>query len=345
MFDVSKLKRNAGLSALAVGAGLMVAGSPAMAFSVDGLYDAAEGYTGSIDLTGTFELEGGKNPPPALTVGGATLYYGQDTSDGGTNNVHLLFDFGRHIDDNSYGDGAIGWASDGNGSKNHSFKDLAGSDTLEFWVGDDVVEVDYLDKKSFTACVICADGEGNDAGERVANVASSLEFDVNTATVDTSTGVTDPVRTGDSGSSPVPTLGADTGNTPAQIAARYAEVEAVSNWEYDTIYEIELERSKFGDGPLNLAQIASAILGVPDTGNAIPLVHFSPNKMGKNKVTWTCTDIISIGSSNICASTPGDPGDPGDPSIPEPSTLAVFGVGLLGLGALQRRRRKVAKTE
>jgi len=65
--------------------------------------------------------------------------------------------------------------------------------------------------------------------------------------------------------------------------------------------------------------------------------------VGKNNVTifdtsWTNTGFVDCPPGS-CGVTPPPPPPPPPPPVPEPASIALLGVGLLGLGAFRLRRR------
>ncbi|MBC8441299.1 MAG: PEP-CTERM sorting domain-containing protein [Deltaproteobacteria bacterium] len=76
-----------------------------------------------------------------------------------------------------------------------------------------------------------------------------------------------------------------------------------SDWIFEVIYEFKL----------------AGITGFDINNFNIDIIHVSPNKIGKNKV-YT------------------DPPTPPTNPVPEPATMLLFGIGLLGIGAIGRKK-------
>jgi len=248
---------------------------------VDGRLDPAEGYTQGWFLDFAVERV-------ADTVSGGQLWVHQDA---GTGDVTALFSQPLTLVDNTYGDNAIGWGKGvAPSGKNHNFKDLAGSDKAQFVFTDgtgsvvlDVV-VDYISETSrgsgayATLGVTGPDGQVNtgDASDVLA-VGTSLNYNFNT-------------------------LGfVETENSPA-TDEDYSENPLFAGWVFEVIYEIRVSGDLFEEEGFGEVDI--------------PIVHDSPNKIGKNKVY-------------------PDPRDP----VPEPTTLGLLA---LGGGVVMLRRRRLA---
>ena len=248
---------------------------------IDGRWGPGDGYTDLFNLT--LNVEGLKKDDPLILAPdlGKLLTYEDPVS----GDVSVIFIQPLTLVDNTYGVNAIGWGIDAPSGKGHKFSDLVNSDKAHFAFTDALGNVVLDFELDYFAEIGAGYGspgvEGKD-GKVITGSASdllawgtSLEYDFNTLGHDTFT--TDSPLTDDS----------------------YTDPASAPGWIFDVIYEVKVDGDVFGDNGFG--------------GVTIPVVHDSPNKIGKNKVY---TD---------------------DPAVPETGTLTAF---LLGLTALSRRKRR-----
>ncbi len=277
---------------------MLVLAAAAAAVTVDGRVESGEYLTG-YELS--FQVEN------AGVVGGGELWLHRAA--GG--DLVVAFTLPKTLVDNSYGTTAIGWVAAAPSGKHHNFKDLIGSDdgrfAFEFVLNDGTrttlldVTMDYLhglgNKKEDPPYVggVTTGGEFEIAvGHDDDIVASSTSLAYNWDTF----GAAHPGYFGKDSNSPA--ADDDYGNP------------TLSGWLYEVTYEFQIAGDVFSGVSIDLND--------PSFLN-IPLIHASPNKIGKNKV-WP-----QIG-----------PPIPSSPPIPEPVTLLSMlgGVGAL-IGYVRRR--------
>ena len=258
---------------------LALAAAPAQATPVaDGRFDPSEGYTTQLGIE--LDIEKG-----VTGLGGAQLW--QHVGAGGDVSIALILPV--TLVDNSYGIHSIGWGADALSGKHHNFKDLVGSDKAQFVFTDDTGAIvldfvlDYLAPigSGWGASVESRDGEIlTGSADDILAFGTSLDFNLNALGYSQFTE-----------NSPEPAIPGE--YTPPPPSA--------PDWIFEVVYEVQISGDAFG----------AAEFG----GAEIPIVHASPNKLGKNKVF----PVI------------GKP-------IPEPATIALFAIGLLAMAARHPRR-------
>jgi len=261
-------------------AAILVAAEVCGAPIIDGRFDPAEGYTSGQWLNLAVEKSD-------TIVPGGQLWFHQAT---GTGDVSVALALPTALVDNTYGDNRVGWGKGvAPSGKNHNLEALRGSDMARFTfpdtAGNTVLDVilDYMSETSTGSGTYASLGvTGGDGDVRTGSAAdvlgwgTSLDYNFNALGF---------VLTEDS---------------PATDAA-YTENPDFAGWVWDVAYELQVAGSLFADD------------GFGDV--TLPVLHVSPNKIGKNKVYP----------------------ETGGNEIPEPATIALvaFGAGLV----LLRRRR------
>lgn len=267
--------------ALGVWIALYIPGAVSAAPIIDGRYDPAEGYTNGWSLD--FSVEKSDN-----IVSGGQLWVHEDAS---TGDVSVAFVQPLTLVDNTYGDNTVGWGKGvAPSGKNHNFEDLLESDKARFVFtdadGNTVLDItlDYIAETSAGSGVYRSPGVAGSDGavdtgsaDDVKEWGSSLDYNFNT-------------------------LGFVLTENSPETDALYTENPSYPGWEFAVAYELRVDADVF------------AAVGFGEV--AVPIVHNSPNKIGKNKV-WP---------------------DPGDP-LPEPGAVSILALGGLTLLARRRRRR------
>jgi hypothetical protein len=254
---------------------VVLSGLPAKADPfIDGRFLPSDGYT--TGYYASFEVEGDPLIPVADK---GQLWTYQDSI---TKDLSVAFILPKSLVDNSYGTTAVGWGSYAPSGKGHKFTDLIGSDDAQFVFTDGLGNIvldftmDYIhgygikpdDKPDKNlppyASGGVVDGEGYidtikyDPLDILAE-ATSLEYNYVTF------GSSYPGNFGKDSDSPA------TGSQDPADPDSYnvSDPPGPSGWVFDVIYEFQISGSMFSNG-----------FG----GINIPLLHISPNKIGKNKV-------------------------------------------------------------
>lgn len=279
----TKKKQLIGTAAVALLA--VILGSAAHAVPIiDGRFDPAEGYTNEFSLA--LNVEGlSKGDPLILAPDPGTLWTYVDP---GTGDLSLILIQPLSLIDNTYGANAIGWNGDAPSGKGHRFEDLVGSDKAQFTFTDGLgnvvldIVVDYINEVQAGVEYRSGGVLGKDGG-----VATGSAFDV--------------LEWGTSLDYNLNTLGHNTFLVDSPLSVPdYTDPASAPGWVFEVVYELKIDGDAFGGNGFGAV--------------AIPIVHDSPNKIGKNKV-YTETE---------------------DPLIPETGTLAMFAAGLIGLSRKKR---------
>ena len=245
---------------------------------IDGRFDSSEGYTTGITLS--FAVE-----DTTTIVHGGRLWTYQDSS---TGDLSVYFMQPLTLVDNTYGANSIGWGSDAPSGKNHNFKDLIGSDKAQFVFtdgqGNIVLDIitDYFSETAKGSGVYDSMGVTGDKDSAV-TVGSADDVLAWSSSLDYNFNVLNHKLIVDS---------------PA-TDLNYTENPNYKGWMFEVGYELRIAGSVFGAN------------GFGDV--TIPIVHDSPNKIGKNKVYPT----------------------------PEPATMLLLAAGIPLF--LKRRRRQAGK--
>ncbi len=245
---------------------------------VDGRLDPSEGYT-----TGYY-LDLNVQDAGVISDQGQLWYYQDQTS----NDLYVAMLQPLTLIDNTYGTNTVGWGTNvAPSGKNHKFGDLKGSDKARFTISDGAQNVvfdftlDYISESGSAASGYAS--LGADSGDGKVHAGSATNLLAWGTSLDYNFNTLGHVLTEDS-----PATDED-----------YTENPGYAGWLFEVAYEFQIDGSLFANNGFG--------------GVTIPIIHDSPNKIGRNKV-YPHVDGV----------------------IPEPATIALL--GLSSLVFLLRRR-------
>ena len=170
--------------------------------------------------------------------------------------------------DNSYGANSIGWGEDSPSGENHNFKDLKGSDKARFTITDDSGNVVF----DFTLDYISEIDQDKDKGK---DKGSGAYGSLGLAGGDGEVHEGDADYLLDWGTSLDYNFN---DNDLGRVLTENSPAADDADWVFEVIYEFKVDGAVLGGRPLG--------------GVTVPLVHDSPNKIGKNKVYPEIGELI-----------------------------------------------------
>jgi hypothetical protein len=176
--------------------------------------------------------------------------------------------------DNSYGANSIGWGEDAPSEEDHNFKDLKGSDKARFAITDDSGNVVFDFTLDYISEIDQDKGKDKGSGVYGSLGVAGGEGEVHTgdaaALLDWSTSLDYNFNS----------LGHELTEDSPTSDEDYTENPDFPGWVFEVIYEFKIDGAVLGGKPLGDV--------------TIPIVHDSPNKIGKNRVYPEIGDLIDV---------------------------------------------------